>query len=106
MRSLNRVVIVLALIAGGVIGLPALTAEAACTRLPLSDVAFGRGPATESARQKLDEYARQIANKRGWPKNAKLVKSNETVSCKVYLSFGPFGTEYRCLVTATFCTKK
>ncbi|MEO0672906.1 MAG: hypothetical protein AAFZ05_12875, partial [Pseudomonadota bacterium] len=34
---------------------------APCTRLPLSDVAFGKGPATEAARAKLEDYARDIA---------------------------------------------
>ena len=74
-----------------------------CTRLPLSDVAFGKKAATESARVKLLEYAYRIAKKRGWPEGRPFAKSRETVSCKVYLDFGPFGTEYRCLVTATFC---
>jgi len=78
---------------------------APCTRLPLSDVAFGKEAATNAARAKLEDYARDIAKKRGWPKGARLSKSNEKVSCKVYLNLGPLGTEYQCLVTATFCAK-
>ena len=84
-------------------GRPAVAAN--CTRLPLSDVAFGKKAATESARIKLREYARAIARKRGWPEGRPFAMSHETVSCKVYLDFGPLGTEYRCLVTATFCQR-
>lgn len=75
-----------------------------CFRLPLSDVAFGTEGATAAAREKLAEYAQAEMRKRKWPEKP-LTKSNETVSCEVYLSFGPLGTEYRCLVTATFCQK-
>lgn len=77
-----------------------------CTRLPLSDVAFGREAATDAARVKLEQYARDIGKKRGWPSGAPLSKSNEKVSCEVYLNLGPLGTEYRCLVTATFCVNR
>lgn len=86
-------------------GLGAQAASARCTRLALSDVAFGTEAATKSAREKLADYATQIAKKRKWSAGPTLVKSRETVSCKVYLDFGPIGTEYRCLVTATFCQK-
>jgi hypothetical protein len=75
-----------------------------CIRLPLSDVAFGTEGATKYAREKLDEYAQAETKKRKWAAKP-LVKSNETVSCEVYLNLGPLGTEYRCLVTATFCQK-
>jgi hypothetical protein len=77
-----------------------------CMRLPLSDVAFGKEASIAAARVKLDEYAAAEAKRRGWP-NAPLIKSNEAVGdCSVYLDFGPLiGTEYRCLVTATFCQK-
>ncbi len=75
-----------------------------CTRLPLSDVAFGKPAATEAARAKLTEYAEETLKKRGWSGVGKLKSSNETVSCKIYLDLGPLGTEYRCLVTATYCT--
>jgi hypothetical protein len=75
-----------------------------CFRLPLSDVAFGTEGATKYAREKLDEYAQAEVKKRKWPAKP-LVKSLETVSCEVYLNLGPMGTEYRCLVTATFCQK-
>lgn len=74
-----------------------------CTRLPLSDVAFGKPAATEAAREKLREYAEVTLKKRGWSGNGELKSSNEKISCKVYLELGPLGTEYRCLVTATFC---
>jgi|GEM_PF-5959036 len=87
-------------------GVGASAASAACTRLPLSDVAFGKQAATDAARVKLRSYARSVAVKRGWSLAKPLVKSREAVSCKVYLNLGPFGTEYRCLVTATFCARK
>jgi hypothetical protein len=85
---------------------PGLAPKAAanCFRLPLSDVAFGTEGATRYAREKLDDYAQAEMKKRRWPSKP-LVKSNETVSCDVYLNLGPLGTEYRCLVTATFCQK-
>lgn len=94
----------LALVCLGV-GVRAEAASSHCTRLALSDVAFGKQAATKAAREKLADYAQQIAKKRKWPAGPALVKSRETVSCKVYLDFGPIGTEYRCLVTATFCQK-
>ena len=76
-----------------------------CMRLSLSEVAFGTENATRDARNQLDEYAAEQAKKREWPKGAKLAKSAETVSCSIYLAL-PVGTEYRCLVTASFCAKK
>ena len=76
-----------------------------CMRLPLSDVAFGTGNATAAARIKQQEYAEAEAKKRKWALAKPMVKSNETVSCTVYLDLGPLGTEYRCLVTTTFCQK-
>ncbi len=85
-------------------GLSVLPASAeVCTRLPLSDVAFGREASTKAAREKLREYAVETLRKRGWSGAGPLRKSNETVSCEVYLNLGPLGTEYQCLVTATFC---
>ena len=74
-----------------------------CTRLPLSDVAFGRQAATNAAREKLRDYASATLKKRGWSGSGALKKTNETVSCEVFLNLGPLGTEYQCLVTATFC---
>jgi len=74
-----------------------------CTRLPLSDVAFGKPAATEAARDKLSQYAAETLKKRGWSGAGQLKSRNETVSCKLYLDLGPLGTEYRCLVTATYC---
>ena len=76
-----------------------------CMRLPLSDVAFGTENATAAARIKQQEYAEAEAKKRKWALAKPMVKSNETVSCTVYLDLGPLGTEYRCLVTTTFCQK-
>jgi len=75
-----------------------------CMRLALSEVAFGTENATRDARNQLEEYAAEQVKKREWPKTAKLVKSAEKVACEVYLTL-PIGTEYRCLVTATFCAK-
>ena len=80
----------------------AATAEV-CTRLPLSDVAFGKPAATAAAREKLTEYAAEKLKQRGWSGAGPLKSSGEKVSCEVYLDLGPLGTEYRCLVTATFC---
>ncbi|MGI9479252.1 MAG: hypothetical protein ACR2PI_21295 [Hyphomicrobiaceae bacterium] len=74
-----------------------------CTRLPLSDVAFGKPAATDAAREKLREYAGETLKKRGWSGAGRLKSSNEKVSCELYLDLGPLGREYRCLVTATFC---
>ena len=74
-----------------------------CTRLPLSDVAFGKPAATAAAREKLNEYAAEKLKVRGWSGRGKLRSSNEKVSCEIYLDLGPLGTEYRCLVTATYC---
>lgn len=76
-----------------------------CTRLPLSDVAFGKPAATDAAREKLREYAGEKLRARGWSGQGALKSSNEKVSCEVYLDLGLLGTEYRCLVTATFCGK-
>ncbi len=72
-----------------------LTASAAraevCTRLPLSDVAFGKPAATDAAREKLREYAGETLKKRGWSGAGELKASKETVSCKLYLDLGPLG---------------
>jgi hypothetical protein len=74
-----------------------------CTRLPLSDILFGRDATIASARQKLvEEYAPQIAKERGWKG---FTVSNETASCEDYLYIPLLGQEYKCLVTATFCRK-
>jgi hypothetical protein len=80
-------------------------AKERCMRLPLSDVAFGIPGATQAAREKLAEYAEAEAKRRKWPAGVPLTQSNETVSCEVYLVFPLIGTEYRCLVTTTFCQK-
>lgn len=89
--------------------LAAFTATAAqaevCVRLPLSDVAFGKPAAIASAREKLNEYAVEQLKKRGWSGKGTPRSSNEKVSCEVYLELGLLGTEYRCLVTATYCAK-
>jgi hypothetical protein len=83
---------------------PAATASAskACTRLPLSDIQFGREQTIATARIRLDEYATEVARRRGWPG---FVKSAEVVSCEDYLFIPLLGQEYKCLVTATFCSK-
>ncbi len=73
-----------------------------CMRLPLSDIAVGRDETIAQARMRLGEYAEQEAKTRKW---GALTKSLETVTCEVYLVLPLIGTEYKCLVTATFCTK-
>ena len=90
---------------GAVVAAKKLATPPGCMRLPLSDVAFGTENATAAARVKQQEYADAEARKRKWPVGKPMVKSNETVSCDVYLNLGPIGTEYRCLVTTTFCQK-
>lgn len=76
-----------------------------CMRPGMSDVAFGKAAAIESAHTKLIPYAEQLARERGWSKTTGLVRRNKrTVKCEVYLDLGIFGTEYQCLVRATFCT--
>jgi hypothetical protein len=80
-----------------------ITKREECTRLPLSDIAFGRDATIAQARMRLGEYADKEAKKRGWPSYS---KAAESVSCEVYIDFGPLvGTEYKCLVTASFCRK-
>jgi hypothetical protein len=95
---------------------PAIAAEAAaktaapakvaaakkCMRLPLSDIAVGRDETIAQARMRLGEYAEAEGKSRKW---GPTTKSLETVSCDVYLVLPLIGTEYKCLVTATFCTK-
>jgi hypothetical protein len=74
-----------------------------CTRLPLTDIAFGREATIAQAQMRLGEYAGKEAKKRGWSSYA---KSAEMASCEVYIDFGPLvGTEYKCLIAATFCRK-
>jgi len=99
-RSASLILAAVVLCASGGVGF------AKCMRLGMSDVAFGKPAAIKSAREKLGDYAKKTAKKRGWAVGKGLSKSNEKLPwCKVYLKFGPFGTEYRCLVTATFCQK-
>lgn len=74
-----------------------------CTRLPLSDIAFGKEATIKQAHGKLDEYAARVAKQRGW--TGRLSKSNRKATCSVWLNLGPFGTEYRCRVTATYCAR-
>lgn len=83
---------------------PDSSQAARCTRAPLSDIAFGKEETIKQALGKLDEYAKEIAKKRGWPSD-NLARSRETSSCEVFLNLGPFGTEYKCLVTATYCVR-
>jgi hypothetical protein len=91
------------LVAGAFL-LPAQAEAARCTRLPLSDIAFGKEATITQALGKLDDYAREVATKREWPSND-LVRSRVSSSCEVFLNLGPFGTEYKCLVTATYCVR-
>jgi len=100
MKSFVSALVATCLLAS-IISAPA--AAEVCTRLPLSDVAFGKEASTNAAREKLREYAADTLKKRGWSGVGPLKASNETVSCKVYLNLGPLGTEYQCLVTATYC---
>lgn len=74
-----------------------------CTRLPLSDIQFGRENTITVARGKLEEYAQKVAKERGW-KNG-YTRANETATCEDYLWLPVGGQEYKCLVTATFCRK-
>lgn len=72
-----------------------------CTRLPLSDIQFGRAETIATARQKLvEEYAPKHLKARGWKTYS---VSNETASCEDYLFIPLLGQEYKCLVTLTFC---
>jgi hypothetical protein len=73
-----------------------------CMRLPLSDIAFGRDGTIAQTRMRLDEYAQAERAKRGW---GPLTKSLEKIDCEVYLVLPVLGTEYKCLITATFCAK-
>lgn len=77
-------------------------APSRCMRLPLSDIAVGRDETIAQARLRLGEYAESERAKRGW---GKLTKSAEKIECDVYLVLPLIGTEYKCLVTATFCSK-
>ena len=86
---------------------PAAAAPAAkassCTRLPLSDIQFGRENTIKVARGKLEEYAQKEAKRRGWAGG--YTRSAETATCEDYLFLPGLGQEYKCLVTATFCRK-
>ena len=73
-----------------------------CTRLPLSDIQFGREYTIKVAREKLEDYAQQETRRRGWKG---YTRSAETASCEDYLYLPIGGQEYKCLVTATFCRK-
>jgi hypothetical protein len=84
----------------------ASAASAKCMRPGMSDVAFGKDAAIKSAHEKLIPYAEKIARQRGWRQTTNLRRTNmKTVSCEVYLDLGLLGTEYRCLVRATFCER-
>jgi hypothetical protein len=61
MSTLVKVAAAACLIAG----LSVLPASAeVCTRLPLSDVAFGKEASTNAAREKLEEYAAETAQEK------------------------------------------
>jgi hypothetical protein len=74
-----------------------------CTRLPLSDIQFGREYTIKVAREKLEDYAKKVAKDKGW--NNGYTRSAEAASCEDYLWLPVGGQEYKCLVTATFCRK-
>ncbi len=78
------------------------TTSQQCMRLPLSDIAVGRPETIAQAQLRLREYSEAEAKRRGW--KGTLIKSNETVACEDYLYLPVIGQEYKCLVTATFCT--
>ncbi len=86
---------------GAVVAKPAAKPRE-CTRLPLSDIQFGREKTIEVARLRLDEYIARVGKERKWKS---WDKSLETVSCEDYLFVPLMGQEYKCLVTATFCKK-
>jgi hypothetical protein len=73
-----------------------------CTRLPLSDIQFGRENTISVARGKLEEYAQKVAKEKGWKG---YTRSAETATCEDYLWLPIGGQEYKCLVTATYCSK-
>ena len=85
----------------------AAPADAArCQRLGMSDVAFSKEAAYQSAAAKLDEHAQKVAREKGWPNPTKLTRSNEKRAwCRVYADFGLFGTEWRCAVNVTYCAR-
>lgn len=76
------------------------TAEAKCTRLALSDIAFGKAETTAQAHRALDRYIARWTKARGI---GSVTKSRRTTSCHVWLILPPFGTEYRCRAEATIC---
>jgi hypothetical protein len=78
------------------------TAGKACTRLPLSDIQFGRENTIKVAREKLEDYAKKVAQEKGWKG---YTRSAETATCEDYLWLPLGGQEYKCLVTATYCSK-
>ena len=73
-----------------------------CTRLPLSDIQFGRENTIKVAREKLEDYAKKVAQEKGWKG---YTRSAETATCEDYLWLPIGGQEYKCLVTATYCSK-
>ena len=78
----------------------AQTAEAKCTRLALSAIAFGKANTSAKAHEGLDRYIVRWTKARGI---GSVRKSRRTTSCRVWLVLPPFGTEYRCRAEATIC---
>ena len=76
------------------------TAEAKCTRLALSAIAFGKANTSAKAHEGLDRYIARWTRARGI---GSVSKSRRTTSCRVWLVLPPFGTEYRCRAEATIC---
>ena len=76
------------------------SAEAKCTRLALSAIAFGKANTSAKAHEGLDRYIARWTKARGI---GSVRKSRRTTSCRVWLVLPPFGTEYRCRAEATIC---
>lgn len=98
-QPIRNLAVAAALAVGLMVGF-AHTAEAKCTRLALSDIAFGKAETTAQAHAALDRYIARWTKARGI---GSVRKSRRTTSCKVWLILPPFGTEYRCRAEATIC---
>ena len=95
-----RALAVAAALAMGLVAGFANTAEAKCTRLALSAIAFGKANTSAKAHEGLDRYIARWTKARGI---GSVRKSRRTTSCRVWLVLPPFGTEYRCRAEATIC---
>ena len=95
-----RALAIAAALAIGLVAGFADTAEAKCTRLALSAIAFGKANTSVKAHEGLDRYIARWTKARGI---GSVSKSRRTTSCRVWLVLPPFGTEYRCRAEATIC---